>query len=166
MTGRARRAILGAIIVAAWAVPSMTTPVIAENTMSCTAEADFTITPGLSTNPSSGTFTTGDKPGTLDCKGGGKGTIAFSGKYGTKDPDSCSSGGEGIATDTYTFADGSKISDDIEFTYGPFQGGALGGSYKGPKSSGTFEVTSIEGDCVTKPLTNAHAVFKNIVIKR
>jgi len=164
MYGRARRAIIGVLIVAAWAVPSVTTPVSA-NTMSCTAEADFTITPGLSTDPSSGTFAT-DKPGTLDCKDGGKGTIAFSGKYGTKDADSCSSGGEGVATDTYTFADGSKVSDDVEFTYGPFQGGALGGSYRGPKTSGTFEVTSIDGDCVTKPLTHAHAVFKNIVVKK
>jgi hypothetical protein len=166
MTGRARRRIAGALIVAAWAVASMTTPVSADNTMSCTAQADFTLTPGLSTNPSSGTFTTGDTPGTLDCKGGTKGTIAFSGKYGTKDPDSCGSGGEGTATDTYKFSDGGTVSDDIEFTYGAFQGGALGGSYKGAHTSGTFEVTSVDGDCVSKPITKAHATFKNIVIKR
>jgi hypothetical protein len=166
MSGRARRALAGALVVAAWVVPSVTTPVVAETTLSCTAEADFTITPGLSTNPSSGTFTTGDTPGTLDCKGGGKGSMAFSGKYGTKDPDSCSSGGEGTATDTYRFADGGTLSDDVEFIYGTFQGGVLGGSFKGSSTSGTFEVTSVEGDCVSKPITKAHAVFKNLVVKR
>ena len=166
MTTSTRRAIIGALIVAAWAVPGVSTYVAADNTMSCTAEADFTMTPGLSANPSSGTFGTGN-PGTVDCKGGVKGTVAFSGKYGTKDPDSCSSGGEGSSTTTYKFADGSTVTDDgVEFTYGPFQGGALGGSYKGKSSSGTFEVTSVQGDCVSKPITNAHASFKNVVIKR
>lgn len=166
MTGNARRAIVGALIVAAWAVPGVSTHVAAESTMSCSAEGDFTVTPGLSTNPSSGTFGTKD-PGTLDCKGAGKGGIEFSGKYGTKDPDSCSSGGEGTGTTIYKFADGTTVTDDgIEFTYGPFQGGALGGSWKGKSSSGTFEVTSLDGDCVSKPITKAHAVFKNIVVKR
>jgi hypothetical protein len=165
MTRRARRAIVGALIVAAWAVPGVSTHVAAETTMSCTAEGDFIMSPGLSTNPSSGTYKS--DPGPLDCKGGGKGTIEFSGKYGTKDPDSCSSGGEGNGTTTYKFADGGTVTDDgIEFTYGPFQGGALGGSWKGKSSSGTFEVTSIDGDCVSKPITKAHAVFKNVVIKR
>jgi hypothetical protein len=164
MNARARRAIAGALIVAAWAVPGVTTHASADTTMSCTAEADFTMTPGLSTSPSSGTFATVN-PGPLDCKGT-KGTMAFSGKYGTKDPDSCSSGGEGTSTSTYKFADGTVSDDAVEFTYGPFQGGALGGSFKGAHSSGTFEVTSIEGDCVSKPITKAHATFKNLVIKR
>ena len=164
MTTKARRAILGALIVAAWAVPGVSTHA-ADNTVSCTGEADFNLTPGLSTNPSSGTFKT-DNPGSLDCKGT-KGTISFSGKYGTKDPDSCSTGGEGTSVTTYTFSDGGSVTDDgVEFTTGPFQGGALGGSYKGKNSSGTFEVTSIEGDCVSKPITKAHAVFRNMVIKR
>jgi hypothetical protein len=70
-----------------------------------------------------------------------------------------------LGANTYKFSDGT-VTDEVEFTYGPFQGGALGGSFKGPRSSGTFEVTSIEGDCVSKPLTKAHASFKNIVIKR
>lgn len=166
MSGKARRAIFGALIVAAWAVPGVSTHVAAETTMSCTAESDFVWNPGLSTNPSSGTYAS-SPAGTLDCKGGGKGSVEFSGKYGTKDPDSCSSGGEGAGISTFKFADGGSVHDDgIEFTYGPFQGGALGGSWKGKSSSGTFEVTSIEGDCVTKPISKAHVVFKNVVVKR
>jgi hypothetical protein len=92
--------------------------------------------------------------------------MSFSGKYGTKDPDSCSSGGEATSKGSYRFSDGSEVTDEVEILYGPFQGGVLGGSFKGPRSSGTFEVTAIEGDCVSKPITKAHAVFKNLVIKR
>ena len=164
MTRNPRWAIAGALIVAAWAIPGVSTHVAAESSMSCAAEGDFTVNPGLSTNPSSGTFQS--EPAALDCKGGIKGTMTFAGKYGTKDPDSCSSGGEGTSTTTYKFTDGTVTDDGVEFTYGPFQGGALGGSYKGKNSSGTFEVTSIEGDCVSKPITKAHATFRNIVIKR
>ena len=160
MSGRARRAILGALIVAAWAVPNVSTS--AAQQLSCTAEGDFTANPGLSTTPSSGTFQS--EPAPLDCQGV-KGTMTFAGKYGTKDPDSCSSGGEGTSTNTYKFTDGT-VTDEVDFTYGPFQGGALGGSFKGARSSGTFEVTGIEGDCVSKPLTKAHAKFRNIVINR
>lgn len=161
MSGKARRVFLGALIVAAWAVPGVSTPVEAES-MSCTAEGDFTVNPGLSTNPSSGSFASDPAP--LDCKGV-KGTMTFAGKYGTKDPDSCSSGGEGTSTNTFKFTDGT-VTDEVEFTYGPFQGGALGGSFKGSRSSGTFEVTSLEGDCVSKPITKAHAVFRNVVVER
>jgi|SRR5687768_17460404 hypothetical protein len=161
MNGKARLAIFAALIVAAWAIPGVSTPVAAES-MSCSAEGDFTVNPGLSTNPSSGSF--GSDPAPLNCKGA-KGTMTFVGKYGTKDPDSCSTGGEGTSTNTFKFTDGT-VTDEVEFTYGPFQGGALGGSFKGAKSSGTFEVTSLEGDCVSKPITNAHAVFRNVVIER
>jgi hypothetical protein len=161
MNGKARRAIFATLIVAAWAIPGASTPVAAES-ISCTAEGTFTANPGLSTTPSSGTFQS--EPATLDCKGV-KGTMTFAGKYGTKDPDSCSAGGEGISTNTYKFTDGT-VTDEVDFTYGPFQGGAMGGSFKGAKSSGTFEVTGIEGDCVSKPLTKANATFKNVVIKR
>lgn len=166
MSARSPRRILAAMIAVAWAVPGGSTPVTAESTESCTAEADFSITPGVSTSPTSGTFTTGGDTGTLDCKGGGKGTIGFAGRYGTKDPDSCSSGGEGTATDTFRFSDGSTVRDDVEFIYGAFQGGIVGGSFKGARASGTFEITPIEGDCVSKPITKARAVFRNLVIKR
>lgn len=161
MSGKARRVIFGALIVVAWAVPGVSTPVAAE-AMSCTAEGDFTANPGLSTTPSSGSFAS--EPAALNCKGI-KGTMTFAGNYGTKDPDTCSSGGEGTSTNTYKFTDGT-VTDEVEFTYGPFQGGALGGRFEGKRSSGTFEVTSIEGDCVSKPLTTAHAVFRNVVVER
>jgi hypothetical protein len=167
MSGRARRAVLGALIAASWAVSGVSTPVAGQESGSCTAEADFTISPGLSTSGTSGTFTTGGDTGTFDCKDQGKGTLAFAGNYGTKDPDSCSSGGEGTSTNSFKFSDGGgEVADNVEFTYGPFQGGVLGGSFKGARTSGTFEVTAIEGDCVTKPITKAHASFKDIVIKR
>jgi hypothetical protein len=165
MHTKARQLIVATLIVAAWAVPGVSTPAGAQS-LSCTAEGDFVVDPGLSTSPSSGTYGS-DQPGTLNCKGGEKGTILPSGKYGTKDPDTCGSGGEGAGKVVFTFADGKTVTDDtVEFTYGPFQGGALGGSWKGSRSSGTFEVTSTDGDCVTRPITKAHYVFRNLVVER
>ena len=167
MSGRARLAIVGALIAVAWAVPGASTPVAGAESASCTAEGDFTANPGLSTSPSSGTVSTGGDTGALDCKGLGKGTMGFDGKYGTKDPDTCSSGGEGTTKAVYKFSDGKEVTDDdVEYTYGPFQGGAIGGSFKGSRSSGTFEVTPIEGDCVSKPLSKGHYLFRNLVIQR
>jgi hypothetical protein len=168
MSGRARWGLLGAVMATAWVLSGVATPVAGQQSdTTCTAEADFTVSPGLSTSGSSGSFTTDGDTGTFDCKGQGKGTLGFSGKYGTKDPDSCSSGGEGTASNSFKFSDGGgEVTDEVEILYGPFQGGVIGGSFKGARTSGTFEVTPIEGDCVTKPITKAHASFKNIVVKR
>src|SRR6185503_8160683 len=55
MTGKARLAIAGAFIVAAWAIPGVSTPVAGAEPASCSAEGDFVADPGLSTSPSSGT---------------------------------------------------------------------------------------------------------------
>ena len=167
MSGRRRRAMLGALIATSLAVTGVSAAAAGQGAGPCMAEADFTMSPGLSTSGTSGTFTTGGDTGTFDCRDGQKGTMGFSGRYGTKDPDSCSTGGEGVSTNSFKFSDNSgDVGEQVDFTYGPFQGGALGGSFKGARTSGTFEVTGIEGDCVSKPITKAHAVFKNVVIKR
>ena len=42
-------------------------------------------------------------------------------------------------------------------TYGPLQGGyPYGGTFTGQRMYGKFEVTPIEGDCVTTPVTRVH----------
>lgn len=113
MKGKARQAICAAFIVGTWAVPGVSTPVAAEP-ISCTAEGDLIITPGLSTSPSSGTYGS-DQPGTLDCNGRGrKGTVLPEGKYGTKDLYTCSPGGEGAGKATFRFSDGKTITDAID----------------------------------------------------
>ena len=164
MNRRARLACLAVVSAATWALPGMVTPVAGQAEQTCTGEHDFTLSPGVSNEPSSGTFTTDGETGTIDCQGE-KGTWGFAGKYGTKDPDTCTSGGEGTVTHSVTLAGGEQITEDGEFTYGALQGGVFGGSFKTPRMSGDFEVTPTEGDCVTAPITKAHAVFKNVVIK-
>ena len=54
MKGKTRRTILSALIVAAWAVPNLSSS--AGQQLSCTAEGDYSVNPGLSTTPSSGDF--------------------------------------------------------------------------------------------------------------
>ncbi len=164
MSRRARLACFGVVAVATWAIPGMVTPVAGQAESTCTGEHDFTLSPGLSNSPSSGTFTTDGETGTIDCQGE-KGTWGFAGAYGTKDPDTCTSGGEGTVTHAVTLADGKHITEDGTFTYGAAQSGVFGGSFETPHMSGDFEVTPTEGDCVTAPITKAHAVFKNVVIK-
>ena len=82
MNRKARQLILATLIVAAWSIPGITTPAAAES-LSCTAEGDLVITPGLSTSPSSGTYGS-DQPGTLDCKGGMSGTVQPGGSCFTR----------------------------------------------------------------------------------
>jgi hypothetical protein len=164
MSRRVRWAMFGAVAAASWVLPGMATPVAGQAQTTCTGEHDFTLTPGLSNEPGSGSFTTGGETGTIDCQGE-KGSWGFAGEYGTKDPDSCTSGGEGTVTHSVTWAGGENITEDGEFTYGALQSGVFGGSFETPRMSGDFEVTPTEGDCVTAPITKAHAVFKNVVIK-
>jgi hypothetical protein len=67
----------------------------------CFIDKDDTLSPGLSLEPSSGTATT-PAPGIIECHGKvngfdptGDGQVTEDARYGTKDPDTCQSGGEG-----------------------------------------------------------------------
>lgn len=166
MTGRASRALLGALMVVTWAFAGA--PATGQEGTPCTGELDFTISPGLTNTPSSGTVSTHGETGFIECRGKvngkeatGQGTWGFEGKYGTKDPDTCA-GGEGTSTHSITIptSQGDEhVIDPLEYTYAPLQGGVYGGEIKGSRLTGTFEATPTEGDCVTKPLTEVHIVF-------
>lgn len=129
----------------------------------CTFENDFVASPGNSASGSSGTVET-PKPGPGACNGpvngkqpSGPGTYTFKGRYGTKDPDTCQTGGEGdgVAVWTIPTSDGSeRIEVKLTYTYGAFKAGApFSGEFKGDRMSGTFEVQPIDGDCASKPVT-------------
>lgn len=137
----------------------------------CTAEFDLTLSPGLSNTPSSGTFTSGGETGTVECRGTvngrqatGPGTWGAEGRYGTVDPDSCTSGGEGEVIQSFTVptADGNEhVVNEGTLTYGALEGGGLiSGTFEGPRFSGTFDVTPTEGDCVTAPITRIHVSLR------
>ncbi len=157
---RTRAVILG-VLALALLVPA---GVSAQQATNCKATVDLVLTPGLSNEPSSGTFTSDGETGEVECDGPvngkeptGKGTWGVDGHYGTKDADACTSGGEGDAMQSSTVPtrDGEeKVTNKAEFTFGALQGGGtFGGEFKGDKADGTFEVTPKEGDCISKPIT-------------
>jgi hypothetical protein len=136
-------------------------PIEAVEGTHCRHELEFTVTPGLSMNPTTGTHT---GEGTITCDGPvngkqptGPGKITDEGPYGTKDPDTCLSGSEGGGTDTVEFptADGivKVVSEFTYFTEPSTEGGVLSVRFEGTRYTGHTEITPTEGDCVTAPVT-------------
>jgi hypothetical protein len=137
----------------------------------CLYAHDAFISPGQSTSPSSGSWTSkGAKgeTGTVTCDGPvngkqptGPGILEIRGRYGTHGGDTCQSGGEGDAVFAMTFptSGGSElIVDPITFEYGAFSAGApFRVEFRGDRVDGRGEVQPIEGDCVTQPVTRMHA---------
>jgi len=135
----------------------------------CFIDKDDTLSPGLSLTPTSGTFAT-PAPGVIECHGKinghdptGDGQVTEEGRYGTKDPDSCQSGGEGdgrLFITIPTSAGTEKFVAVYTMTYGEpsTRGGVVAGRFQGDGFHGTFDATPKEGDCVTKPVTRVHTV--------
>src|SRR2546428_13331990 len=98
-------------------------PIEAKEGTRCKFEFEVVLSPGLWMSPNSGPHATRD-PGTLTCKGlvNGKqptraGTLGDEGRYGTKDPDSCS-GGEGYGVDTLKVPTAGGLETVVsEFTF-------------------------------------------------
>lgn len=137
----------------------------------CTFENDVVASPGLSTNPSTGTITTNGETGTITCDGPvngkqptGPGKVGSEGRYGTKDPDSCQTGGEGNAVMSITVptsAGAEHIKNTFTYDYGAFKAGApFSGTFTGDRMSGTFDVQPMDGDCASKPVTKFHVKGK------
>jgi hypothetical protein len=155
-------------------------PSAAQEQTTCTFQMDITLSPGLSLQGGSGTFTTGGPKGsTLECTGPvngrkpvGKGTISVDGRYGVAHPNGCDAAlngsGEGTGTDVLTIptAEGSEqVTSSFSFTYGgklPTHGGFVAGSFKGDHLSGDFELTPRDGTCVT-PVTRVHVTGAGIL---
>lgn len=150
-------------------------PVRAQQGTRCTFEFEVILSPGLSMSGSSGTHGT-SSPGTLTCNGlvngkqpTGTGTLGEEGRYGTKDPDTCASGGEGDGVDTLrvpTAAGFETVVSQFTFTFGgklPTHGGLAAGEFEGNHFTGTFEFTPTEGDCITAPVTKAKVVGEGVI---
>jgi len=135
----------------------------------CFIDKDDTLSPGLSLEPSSGTAVT-PAPGIIECHGKvngfaptGDGQVTEEARYGTKDPDTCTSGGEGdgkFVVSIPTSGGVQKFVATFTFTYGEpsTHGGVVAGRVTGDGVHGTFDVTPKEGDCVTRPVTRVHTV--------
>lgn len=138
----------------------------ASSKTTCTVGHEPTLTPGLhAVESTSGTFKT-MQLGTISCDGPvkgisptGPGTLHDEGRYGTKDPDSCLSGGEGEGAYTITFptADGEqKVVTPFTVTLGdpsPSSDGIVGIHVRGDGMSGDLHGTPTEGDCFSEPVT-------------
>lgn len=148
----------------------------AEEPTHCSFTKVVTISPGFSTTPTSGTFTTNGENGRIECDGPvngkqtiGVGSIGTEGRYGTEGPDTCTSGTEGTGVDSFTIptADGPEhLIGEYTFTAGdpPKKGdGVISGEFKGEKFSGTVELMPMEGDCVTAPITKVRAVGEGVL---
>ena len=156
------------VVAVAWVVPGAPAGgADTERAAACRFRAEFDMAPGLSLTATSGAFTSGGETGTIVCSGSvdgrrvtGPGTFGAEGSYGTADGDSCVSGGEGSAVQSFTVAtrDGAlPVRNGITFAYQPVPGpgsvALASGQFEGERFSGTFDVTLIEGDCVTRPVT-------------
>ena len=135
----------------------------------CFIDKDDVLSPGLSLSPSSGTAVT-PQPGVIECHGKvngslptGDGQVSEVARYGTKDPDTCTSGGEGdgkFDISIPTSAGVQTFSVVFTFIYGEpsTRGGVVAGKLSGKGFHGTFDATPKKGDCVTAPVTRIHTV--------
>jgi hypothetical protein len=162
-----RRILLLTVVVATGLV---TPPVGAEETGTpCTFEVDVTLSPGLSRQPSSGTFDSKGESGRLDCQGqlggkpvSGRGTFGAEGRYGTDgDGDDCRSKegkGEGTGHFTVPVEGGTEhVDDPFKMTY-RVDGRSVVGEITGQRFTGTFDVTKADGDCLWNPVRKIRLV--------
>jgi hypothetical protein len=130
----------------------------------CSFEVDVSLSPGLSREPSTGTFESQGESGRIDCQGDvggqpatGRGTFGAEGRYGIDgDGDDCRSKqgqGDGTAHLTVPVEGGTEhIDDPFTMTY-RVDGRSVVGEITGRRFSGTFDVTQAQGDCLWKPVT-------------
>ena len=131
----------------------------------CAFEVDVALSPGLSREPSTGTFESNGESGKLDCQGNvggqratGRGTFGAEGRYGIDgDGDDCrSKQGQGDGTAHFTVpveGGGTQHVDDPFTMIYRVQDRSVVGEITGQRFSGTFKVTQAQGDCLWKPVT-------------
>lgn len=133
----------------------------------CRIVKENAVAPGLSVQGSSGTFRT-PAAGVITCEGlvngyrpTGPGTFSETGRYGTKDPDTCLGGGEAEGRfDVAIPTEGGvqKVAREFRITYGEpsLRGGVVAGKVEGNDFHGTIDVIPVEGDCLLRPVTRIH----------
>lgn len=130
----------------------------------CTFEVVVSLSPGLSQQPSSGPYHTGGETGTIKCVDGRSGTFGSDGRYGTKEPVTCTSGGEGWGVSSFTM-NNVNVKDSATIKFAGMSQGTTSGKFEGERLSGSYTYTPIDGDCFNKPLTKgtvrAEAILKD-----
>ena len=147
-----------ALLTTGFITPIATTGPAGAAGTACAFSASVDLTPGLSAQPGTGTFTTNGPTGTIDC-GESSGTLGFEGKYGTKDPDSCAgafyNGNEGDGSFVLSTPGTGTVEGTFTFVYGTLSsnGGVVEGTFQGEKISGTFQLSPTAGDCFSSPIS-------------
>lgn len=143
-------------------------PAQAGDEVHCVNAHEVVLSPGLSIQGTSGSFTV-PVVKTMECHGPMNGRTPTGvgsygeepGRYGTRGPDTCQDGGEG---DGVFFASIPTTDGDLElrapytFTFGDLttNPGFVSGEFKGEGVRGAFKIRPLEGDCVTSPVTRVH----------
>ncbi len=122
----------------------------------CTFQHVPNLSPGLSYQSTTGTFTD-PGGGTAKCTGdvSGSGSYTDSGTVtGT-----CQGGGVAEGDPRFTIGD-RTFTDHIKLTFGKpsTKGGVVHGDFEGSRVKGTVELTPTKGDCVLSPVTQVKGV--------
>jgi hypothetical protein len=151
--------ITAALTLACGAVAVATVPSGAESGSHCTFQHVPDLKPGVSYNPSSGTFVD-PGGGTVECKGAvnGSGSYTYSGTYSNA---TCQSGG--LAEGDPSFTIGSEtFTDHIKIVFGKEPStngkGIVHATFEGDRVKGTIELTPTKGDCISSPVTQVRGV--------
>jgi len=166
-----RRSVISATLVLLFSLVPLAPTRAAGSETKCVWAHDVFASPGLSTTPSSGSWTSKGpqgETGTITCDGPingkrptGPGVLEARGRYGTKGGVTCQSGGEGDGVWSLTFptADGTvHFVDPFTMRFGAFETGApFAVEFGGDRIKGTGEVQSFEGDCAANPITKYRA---------
>ena len=166
-----RRSVISATLALLFSLVPLAPTGAADSETKCLWAHDVFASPGLSTSPTSGSWTTKGpegETGTITCDGPingkqptGPGVLEARGRYGTQDGDTCQTGGEGDGVWSLTFptADGSvHFVDPFTLRYGAFSTGApFAVEFGGDRMNGSGEVQGFEGDCAANAVTKYHA---------
>ena len=151
--------ITAALTLACGAVATGAVPSGAESGTHCTFQHVPDLKPGISYNPTSGTFVD-PGGGTVDCKGAvsGSGSYTDSGTYTNA---TCQSGGTAEGDPTFTI-NGETFTDHIKIVFGKepphFPNGFVRATFEGEKVKGTIDLTPTKGDCIDSPVTQIKGV--------
>ena len=139
----------------------------------CTATLVIVLDPGFSVEGSTGTHRS-ESAAPLTCEGAvagspitGAGTLTDEGPYGTEDPDGCLTGSEGTGIDRITVPTehGPQVVESrySYFAAKPSNGWPLRGQFTGSRFTGTFELTPLQGDCVSAPITKVELQLQGVL---
>jgi hypothetical protein len=146
--------ITAALTLAGGAVAVGTIPSGAASGTHCTFQHVPDLNPGVSYNPTSGTFID-PGGGTADCKGAvnGSGSYTDSGTYSNA---TCQGGGTAEGDPSFTI-NGETFTDHVKIVFGKepphFPKGLVHATFEGSKVKGTIELMPTKGDCVSAPVT-------------